>query len=59
MNTDKNNASLVDAFLEGQDAGKLLLSPSLNPYQDDTPEYDAWERGRMGALQMRAARMVA
>ena len=59
MNTDMNNASLVDAFLDGQNVAKLGLSISLNPFQYGTPEHDAWERGWHGAAAMRAARMVA
>jgi hypothetical protein len=59
MKEQAMEASLVDAFLDGQNVGKLGLSPSLNPFQDGTPEYDAWERGRSGAACVRAARMVA
>lgn len=51
--------SIQDAFAEGSRAGNMSLSASLNPYQDQTPEHEAWERGRFGALTVRAARMVA
>lgn len=51
--------SIQDAFVEGSRAGSMGLSASLNPYQDRTPEHDAWERGRFGALTVRAAGMVA
>jgi hypothetical protein len=51
--------SLQDAFMEGQRAGAMQLSPSLNPFQDHTPEHEAWERGRQGAATVAAARMVA
>lgn len=48
--------SIQDAFQEGQRAGMLALSPSLNPYQDDTPEHAEWERARLAALAYRLAR---
>lgn len=51
--------SVQDAFIEGQRAGAKHLSPSLNPFQDSTPEHEAWERGRQGAATVAAARMVA
>lgn len=51
--------SLQDAFMEGMRAGGMQLSPSLNPYQDSTPEHAAWERGRQGAASIAAARLVA
>jgi hypothetical protein len=57
--TDMANASLVDAFIDGQHVAKLGLSFSLNPFQDGTPEHDAWARGWQGASAMRAAGMVA
>ena len=56
---EMEQTSLVDAFLDGQNVGKLGLSGSLNPYQDGTPEHDAWHRGWSGAAAVRAARMVA
>ena len=59
MNIDAENASLVDAFIEGQNVGKLLLSPALNPFQDGSPEHDAWEKGRQGAISVFMARSVA
>jgi hypothetical protein len=51
---DKRNASqtspeilsLQDAHIEGQRAGHLGLSASLNPYQAGCPEHDEWERAR-------------
>lgn len=55
----KEELSLMDAFQEGARAGNLCLSPSLNPYQDNTPEHAEWERGRAGAVAVKAARMVA
>jgi hypothetical protein len=51
--------SIQDAFAEGGRAGARSLSASLNPFQHPSPEHDAWERGRFGALTVRAARMVA
>lgn len=47
--------SIQDAFAEGQRA----TDNDVNPFQDGTPEYDAWERGRCGALTVRAAGLVA
>lgn len=51
---DKRNASgispeilsMQDAHIEGQRAGHLGLSASLNPYQAGCPEHDEWERAR-------------
>lgn len=51
---DKRNASgispeilsMQDAHTEGQRAGHLGLSASLNPYQAGCPEHDEWERAR-------------
>jgi hypothetical protein len=59
VNIDAENASLVDAFIEGQNVGKLGLAPALNPFLDGTDEHDAWNRGWQGASAQRAARMVA
>lgn len=57
--SDMDNASLVDAFLDGQDAGRLMHGPSLNPFQEGSEHYDAWERGRQGAYNVQLAGMVA
>lgn len=38
--------SLQDAYIEGQRAGHLGLSASLNPYQAGCLEHDEWERAR-------------
>lgn len=46
--------SIQDAFAEGGRAGARGLSASLNPYQDQAPEHDAWERGRSGVIVARA-----
>jgi hypothetical protein len=51
---DKRNAcqispeilSLQEARIDGQRAGHLGLSASLNPYQDGCPEHDIWESSR-------------
>jgi hypothetical protein len=58
---DANVASVLDAFSEGMRAGKLLLSPSLNPYVEiDSPEHASWERGRFAAVSiLMAGRTVA
>jgi hypothetical protein len=53
-------ASVMDAFAEGMRAGKLLLSPSLNPFADmSCPEHMAWERGRFAAVSIRLAGEIA
>jgi hypothetical protein len=44
--------SLIDAAAEGCAAGKHHLGPSLNPYQDGTPEHDIWEKSRSTVLGM-------
>ena len=59
MNQTAEAASCLDAWYEGQQVGKLGLSPSLNPFQDGTPQAEAWERGRAGAAAVIAARSVA
>lgn len=51
--------SLQDAYAEGARAGAQGLSYSLNPFQSDTGEHDAWGRGWTAAAAVRAARMVA
>ena len=51
--------SIQDAWAEGQRAGGMSLGASMNPYQDSTPEHDAWERGRFAVVSQRCARMVA
>lgn len=38
--------SLMDARVEGQRAGHLGLSASLNPYDPSYPEHKAWEEAR-------------
>jgi hypothetical protein len=57
---DPNVASIMDAFSEGMKAGKLLLSPSLNPYVEiDSPEHLSWERGRFAGVSVRLAGEIA
>lgn len=57
--------SKEQAFSEGQRAGHLLLSPSLNPYPQDSELAREWERARMNtlganlAMRVNAARAVA
>lgn len=38
--------NLESARTLGAEAGRLSLAPSLNPFPDFTPEYDAWEQTR-------------
>lgn len=47
-----DDLSLIDAAAEGCKAGKMGLGPSLNPYQDNTPEHDIWERSRITVVGM-------
>jgi hypothetical protein len=57
---DPNVASVMDAFSEGMKAGRLLLSPSLNPFAEtDCPEFAAWERGRFAGVSVRLAGEIA
>lgn len=44
--------SLQDAFQEGQRAAGFGHGSSMNRFQDGTPEYAEWERGRLSALGM-------
>lgn len=59
-----DDLSLIDAAAEGCKAGRRGQGPSLNPYQDGTPEYDTWEKARVLVVGMllngtiRAAREV-
>lgn len=41
---------MSEAHIEGQRAGRLGLSPSLNPYELGTPPFAEWESGRLAAL---------
>lgn len=51
--------ALQDAHAEGARVGCQGLSSSLNPFQDHTPEHEAWNRGWDAANAQRFARMVA
>jgi hypothetical protein len=49
--------SVQDAYMEGQRAGASNIAAGLNPYKDtQSPEYQAWERGRAATVGMRLAR---
>jgi hypothetical protein len=54
-----------EAFIEGLQAGNLLLPAGVNKYEPGTPEHAEWERGRLAAAGERlehvadAARKVA
>lgn len=51
---------IQDAFMEGQRAGNLNVAAGCNPFADvRSPEYQAWERGRFGAISVRMAGSVA
>lgn len=43
-----------EPFIEGLRAGRLGLSPSLNPYSPGEIGFAEWERGRHSALLMNA-----
>lgn len=45
--------SLMDAAAEGRRAGNLGVAPSLNPYQDYTPEAIEWEKARLSVIRYR------
>ena len=66
MNADEAlQPSKEQAFSDGQRAGHLHLSPSLNPYPDNSELAREWERARMNTLgaalasTLDAARRVA
>jgi hypothetical protein len=42
--------SLLDAKIEGREAGRLNLAAALCPYIASEPQYNAWHEGRMEAL---------
>lgn len=46
-------AALQDAFLQGQRAGNLGLSSSLNPFDSKSPEHAEWERARSTVIGAR------
>lgn len=50
IQTSPEILSLQEAYIEGQRAGHLNLSASLNPYQAGCPEHDEWERGRSNVI---------
>ena len=50
--------SKQQAFIEGQRAGLLHLSPSLNPYPDDSELAAEWERARFNTTGAELFRMV-
>ena len=55
MKDDMEKASLMDALQQGMNVGRMLFGPSLNPYQDGTPEHAEWERGRFAGMSVRLA----
>lgn len=50
--------SIKDAHAEGMRAGGQGTAAGCNPFQSETPEYDAWERGRCAAEGHRLARVA-
>jgi hypothetical protein len=53
MNPTPDELSLQQAQSEGQRAGEMSLPPALNPYQDDQPEHDVWEKARLAIIGYR------
>lgn len=56
MNADQ--AALMQAQTEGQQAGEFGFGASLNPYQDDTEQHAVWENARTAAIGYRLNRHV-
>jgi hypothetical protein len=53
----KETLAMQDAYLEGQRAGAQGVAAGLNPWRDPaSPEYMAWERGRLAAESYRTSR---
>lgn len=42
-------AAMLDAYIEGQQAGKRGSRAGENPWDIHTPHHDAWERGRQSS----------
>jgi hypothetical protein len=51
-------AEVLEAFIEGRQAGVLQLGAGLNKYEPGTPQHDAWERGRSSVEGQRAAEQL-
>lgn len=50
---------LQDCYIEGQRAGAIGTAAGCNPWVDTkSPEYRAWERGRVAAEAYRIARNI-
>lgn len=45
-----NEASLKDAYAEGQRIGRMGFGPEMNTYAEGTPEREECEKGRIAAL---------
>jgi hypothetical protein len=54
---DEANA-VLEAFIEGRQAGLLGLGAGLNKYDPGTPLHHAWERGRSSAEAQRASEQL-
>jgi len=49
---DARRQSLLDAFLEGETAGRLNLSADQCPYYHFETEHDEWMSGRLRTLHL-------
>lgn len=41
---------LLDARIDGREAGRRGQSPEMNPYWPSEPEYNEWHHGRLEGL---------
>lgn len=51
--------SLIDAANAGRAAGMHSHGASLNPYSDNSPEFQEWERHRLATISARLAGKIA
>ena len=56
---DRAQQELLDAFMEGQQAGRLNLPASRCPYMPFEPAYNEWQRGRMLVIGQQLLRRSA
>lgn len=45
MPLDQTTAANDSPFIDGEDAGRLLLSPGLNPHEEGTAAHERWRQG--------------
>lgn len=56
---DRAVQELLDARIEGREAGRLGLAAALCPYIPSEPAYTAWHDGRMEAMAEQLKRKAA